>query len=82
VLENRILRRIFGSKRKEVVGGWRRLHNEKLHNLYTSQNIIMVTKLRMRWLGHVAHMGDIRSAHKILVRNPEGIITLEKILEK
>jgi hypothetical protein len=56
--ENRVLRRIFGPKREEVVGDWRRLHNEELHNLYASQNIIGVTESRrMRWVGHVARMG-------------------------
>jgi hypothetical protein len=56
VFENRVLRRIFGPKREEVAGGWRRLHNEELHNLYTSPNIIWVIKPRkVRWEGHVAH---------------------------
>jgi hypothetical protein len=61
VFENRALRRIFGPKREEVAGGWRRLRNEELHNLYTWENIIRVTKSRrMRWAGHVAHMGEIK----------------------
>jgi hypothetical protein len=47
VSENRVLRRIFGPRREEVVGGWRRLHDEELHNLYASQHIISATKLRM-----------------------------------
>jgi hypothetical protein len=55
VFENRVLRRIFGPKREEVVGGWRRLHNEQLHNLYASQNIIrVIISSRMGWEGHVA----------------------------
>jgi hypothetical protein len=59
VSENRVLRRMFGPKRKEGAGGWRRMHNEELHNLYTSPNIIRVSKLRrMRWVGHVARMID------------------------
>jgi hypothetical protein len=58
VSENRVLRRIFGPKREEVVGGWRRLHNEELHNLYTSPYIIRITKSnRTRWTGHVDHIG-------------------------
>jgi hypothetical protein len=72
VSENRVLRRIFRLKRRELAGGWRRLHNEELHNMYASQNIVRVMKSRrMRWAG-LAYMGDIRSAHRIWVRNPEG----------
>jgi hypothetical protein len=55
VFENRVLRRIFGPKRDEVTGDWRKLHNEELHNLYSSPNIIRIR--RMRWEGHVALMG-------------------------
>jgi hypothetical protein len=58
VFENRVLRRIFGPKRDEVTGDWRKLHNEELHNLYSSPNIIrMIKSRRMRWAGHVARMG-------------------------
>jgi hypothetical protein len=58
MFENRILRRIFGPKRDEVTGEWRKLNNEELHNLYSSPDIIrQVTSRRMRWVGHVAHMG-------------------------
>jgi hypothetical protein len=58
VFENRALRRIFGSRRDEVTGGRRKLHNEELHNLYASPSIIgMVESRRMRWTGHVARMG-------------------------
>jgi hypothetical protein len=69
VFENRVLRRIFGPKREEVVGGWRRLRNEELHNVYASPNIIIrVTKSRrMRRAGHVARMGAMRNAYSILV---------------
>jgi hypothetical protein len=57
VFENRVLRRIFGPKSDEVKGGWRKLHIEELHNLYTSPNIIMMIKLRrMRWAGHIKRM--------------------------
>jgi hypothetical protein len=56
--ENRVLRRIFGSKTGELTGDWRKLHNEELHNLYSSPNIIrMIKSRRMRWAGHVARMG-------------------------
>jgi hypothetical protein len=59
VFENRGLRRIFGPKREQVAGGWRTLHNEELHNLYASANIItMIKSRRMRWLGHVARIGE------------------------
>jgi hypothetical protein len=58
VFENRVLRRIFGQKRDEVTGDWRKLHNEELHNLCSSPNIIrMIKSRRMRWAGHVARMG-------------------------
>jgi hypothetical protein len=73
VFENRVLRRIFVPSRKEVVGGWRRLHNEELHNFYASPNIIRVIKSRgMRWVGHIANIGEMRNVYKILVRKPEG----------
>jgi hypothetical protein len=54
VFENRVQRGIFGLKRDEVMRGWRKLHNEELHNLYSSPSIIRFMKLRMRWVGHVA----------------------------
>jgi hypothetical protein len=58
VFENRVLRRIFGPKRDGVTGGWRKLHNEMLHDLYSSPRIIRIVRLRsMRWAGHVARMG-------------------------
>jgi hypothetical protein len=61
VFENRVLRRIFGPKRDEVTGEWRKLHNEDLHNLYSSPDIIrQVKSRRMRWTGHVARMGEER----------------------
>jgi hypothetical protein len=58
VFENRVLRRIFGPKKDEVTGEWRRLHNEELHDLYSSPNIVRVIKwIRIRWVGHVVRMG-------------------------
>jgi hypothetical protein len=61
VFENRVLRKIFGPKRDEMIGGWRKLHNEELHNLYCSPSIIKISKSRMmRWAGHVARMGRRR----------------------
>jgi hypothetical protein len=73
VFENRVLRRIFGQKRDEVTGGWRKLHNEKLHGLYSSPIIVRVIKARrMRWVGHVARMKEVRGAYKILVGRQDG----------
>jgi hypothetical protein len=73
VFENRVLRRIFGPKRDEVTGEWRKLHNKELHNLYLSPDIIrQVKSRRMRWAGHVAHMGEERKVYKVLVGEPEG----------
>jgi hypothetical protein len=71
VFENRVLRRIFGPKRDEVTGGWRKLHNE-LRDLYSSQSIIRIIKSRMRWVGHVARMEEKRNAYRLLVGKPEG----------
>jgi hypothetical protein len=73
VFENRVLRRIFGLNRAEVIGGWRKLHNEELHNLYCLSSIIrMIKARRMRWAGHVARRGERRSVYRILVGTPEG----------
>jgi hypothetical protein len=79
VFENRVLRRIFGPKRDEVTGEWRKLHNEELNILYSSPNIIrQVKSRRIRWAGHVARMGDERILYKVLVRKPEGKRPLER----
>jgi hypothetical protein len=73
VFENRVLRGIFGPKRDEVTGEWRKLHNEELHTLYSSPDIIrQVKSRRMRWAGHVARMGEERKLYEVLVGKPEG----------
>jgi len=73
VFENMVLRRIFGRRRDEVTGEWRRLHNEVLNDAYSSPNIVWVIKLRiMRWAGHVARMGEERGVYRVLVGKPEG----------
>jgi hypothetical protein len=73
VFKNRVLRIIFGPKRDEVTGEWRKLHNEELHNLYSSPDISrQVKSRRMRWAGHVARVGEERKVYKVLVGKPEG----------
>jgi hypothetical protein len=77
VFENRVLRRIFGPKRDEVTGGWKKLHNKELHGLYSSPSIVRVIKARrMRWARHVMRMGEVRGTYNILVGRPEGRIPL------
>jgi hypothetical protein len=77
VFENRILRRKFGPKWDEVAGEWRKFHNEELHNLYSSTDIIAQIESRRRmWAGRVAHMGEERKVSKDLVGKPQGKIPL------
>jgi len=72
VFENRVLRRIFGPKRDDVTGEWRKLHNEELNDLYCSPNIVrMIKSRRMRWAGHVARMGETRGVYRVLLVKPE-----------
>jgi hypothetical protein len=73
VFENRVLRRILGPKRNEVTGEWRKLHNEKLNDLYSSPHILQAIKSRrMRWVGHVVRMGERRAVCRVLVGKHEG----------
>jgi len=79
VFEDMVLRRIFGPRRDEVTGEWRRLHNKELNDLYCSPNIVRVTKWRRtRWAGHVAIMGEERGVFRVLVGKPEGRRQLER----
>jgi hypothetical protein len=72
VFENRVLRRIFGPKRDEVTGEWRKLHYEELNDLYCSPNIVrMIKSRRMRWAGHVACMAERIGVYRVLVGKPE-----------
>jgi hypothetical protein len=72
VFENRVLRRVFGPRRDEVTGEWGKLHNEELSDLYSLPNIVRVVKSRrMRWAGHVVHMGEGRGVHRVLVGKPD-----------
>ena len=80
VFENRVLRRIFGPKRDEVTEEWRKLHNEKLSDMYCSPNIVRVIKSRrMRWAGRLARMVERKGAHRVLVGKPEGTRPLGRL---
>jgi hypothetical protein len=77
VFENRMLRRIFGQRRDEVTGEWRKLHNEEVHGLYSSPSIIRIMKARrMRWAGHVARMGEKRNLYRLFVRKPSDLVSV------
>jgi hypothetical protein len=79
VFENRVLRRLFGPKWDEVIGEWRKLHSEELHDLYPSPNIVRVIKSRrMKCVGHVARMGEGKGVYSVLVEKPEGKRSLER----
>jgi hypothetical protein len=80
VIVNRVLRRIFGPKRDEVLGEWRELHGGKLHNLYSSPDIIrQVKSMIMRWVEHVPLMGEERNVYRVLVGKPKGKRLLERL---
>jgi hypothetical protein len=73
MFENKVLRRIFGSKRDEVTGKWRKLHNEEIRDLCCSPTIIRMKKSKkMRWAGHVARMGQKKNAYRLLVGKADG----------
>jgi hypothetical protein len=73
---------MFGPKKKEVVGGWKKRHIEELHNFCSSPNIIRAIKSRKRWATHVANMGEIRNVYRILIGKPEGKRTLGRFRHK
>ena len=73
VCENRVLRGVFGPKRDEITGEWRKLHNGEFSDLYSLPNIVRVVKSRrMRWAGNVTRMGEGRGVHRVLVGKPDG----------
>jgi hypothetical protein len=72
VFESRVLRKVFGPKRDEVTGEWRKLHNEELNDLYSSNIVRVVKSRRLKWAGDVARMVEDRGVHRVLVVKPEG----------
>jgi hypothetical protein len=82
VFENKVLRRILGRKRDTVMGGWRKLHNEELHYLYSPHIIRIIKSRRMRGEGHVARMGEKRTASKLLVGKSEGRRALGRLTRR
>jgi hypothetical protein len=82
VFENKVLRRIFGPKRDEVTGEWRRLHNEKFYALYFSPDILLIRSRRLRWAGHVARMGERRGAYRVLVGKSGRIRPLKRPMRR
>jgi hypothetical protein len=74
-----VMKEIFGPKRDDITGEWRKLHNGELHNLYSSADIIrQIKSRRMRWAGHVARMGEGRNVYGVLVGKPKGKRLLER----
>ena len=71
MFKNMVLRRIFRPKREDVTGEWRKLHNEELNDLYSSPNTRLIKSRMMKWVDHVAHMGDRRAVYRDLVGKPE-----------
>ena len=76
MFENRVLRRIFGPRRDEVTGEWRKLHNKELNDPYSPNTFRVIKSRRMRWAGHVARMGKGRGLYRVLMVKPEGKIPL------
>jgi hypothetical protein len=73
MFENSVMRRVFGPKRDEVTGEWRKLHNEEFSEMHSLPNIVLVVKsIRIRWAGHVARMGEGRGVRRVLIGKPEG----------
>jgi hypothetical protein len=74
MFENKVLRKIFGPKEAGIIADWRKVHNEELHNFYSSPNIMAIKSRRVGWARHVARIKAMRHVYKILVEKPEGMI--------